>query len=389
MKIVNVEDYFHPEAGYQLNVLSKYLSMFGNDVVIITAELKKMPSFLTDFFGKDDIEEKDRDFSNNTGVKVIRLPIACYKSGRALFWTGLIEQIRNENPDVLYVHGNDTYTAMYLLLLRRKIHCPIILDSHMVDMASKNHFKNIFRWFYRRFITPIIISDKIPVIRTAPVDYIEKRLGIPISQAPCISFGSNMTLFHPNEDNRIAFREENGISLNAFVVIYAGKLDSAKGGLFLSEALVERLATSKELVFLIIGNAVRDIQEEIEDNFGRSQNKIIRFKTQKYQSLPVFFQAADLAIFPKQCSLTFFDVQACGLPVLFENNEVNKYRCRNNAWMFAGEDIADFRKKIEFIVSIPDDEYAEYKKNAYKYIKDNYDYEKCAREYEKVIHSLV
>lgn len=38
MKIVHVEDFFHPDAGYQINILPKYMAKMGHEVVVITSE---------------------------------------------------------------------------------------------------------------------------------------------------------------------------------------------------------------------------------------------------------------------------------------------------------------------------------------------------------------
>ena len=56
MKIVNVEDFFHPDAGYQINILSKYHVALGHDVTIITAQMEKVPVTLTSFFGRENIK---------------------------------------------------------------------------------------------------------------------------------------------------------------------------------------------------------------------------------------------------------------------------------------------------------------------------------------------
>ena len=74
MKIVNIEDFFHPDAGYQINILSKYLASFGHEVIIITAETDKIPDELTAFFKRDNIEQLDKDYTEKYGVKIIRLP---------------------------------------------------------------------------------------------------------------------------------------------------------------------------------------------------------------------------------------------------------------------------------------------------------------------------
>ena len=55
MKIVHIEDFFHPEAGYQINILPKYMVRAGHEVTIITSEADKAAKQLTGFFGTDGI----------------------------------------------------------------------------------------------------------------------------------------------------------------------------------------------------------------------------------------------------------------------------------------------------------------------------------------------
>ena len=81
LKIVQIEDFFHPDAGYKINILSKYFAKMGHETVIITAELDKIPDFLVSFFGRDNIEERDREYERRYGVKIIRRPIRAYVSG--------------------------------------------------------------------------------------------------------------------------------------------------------------------------------------------------------------------------------------------------------------------------------------------------------------------
>lgn len=69
MRIVHIEDFFHPDAGYQINILTKYQVRQGHEVIVVTSEMQKMPRYLTNFFGTDNIEEKDRDFTEKNGCE--------------------------------------------------------------------------------------------------------------------------------------------------------------------------------------------------------------------------------------------------------------------------------------------------------------------------------
>lgn len=387
MKIVHIEDYFHPEAGYQINIIPKYMAKMGHEVTVITSEMDKIPETLTNFFGRDNIEEKDESYTAKYGVKIIRLPLRAFISGRAIFsYASLFKTIKNENPDIVYIHGNDTFTGMKYLLKRKKLGYPLVMDSHMLEIASRNRLNKAFRWIYRRFFTPMIIKDNITVIRTQDDPYVEKCLGIPLSQAPWISYGSDTLLFYPDEEIKKSFRAENGISEDDFVVVYTGKLGEAKGGKLLAQAFREKFNTKKNVVLVAVGNTSGEYGEEVERIFSESDNRIIRFPTQKYCDLAKFYQAADLSVFAKQCSLSFYDAQACGLPVLSEDNNINVDRCSHgNGWNFKAGDVQDFRAKIEDAVNMDHDEYRRTADCAYRFIIENYNYEDKAREYVNIL----
>lgn len=387
LTIVHIEDFFHPEAGYQINIMPKYLQKFGHKNVIITSEIDKIPQELTAFFGRDNINQKDEFFYRQTGIKIIRLPLKKFASGRAIFYDSqLFSTINDLTPDVLYIHGNDTFTAMQIIKNRNKFNCKLVFDSHMLSMASKNKLSKLFHWYYAKFVTPKIIKNGYVVIRTQNDDYVYRELKIPLSQAPWISYGSDTMLFHPDEHIKQNFKVKNEIPDNAFVVVYAGKLDESKGGQFLAETIREKFDTKREIVFVIVGNATGEYGEIVEEIFAMSENRIIRYPTQKYSELARYFQVADLVVFPKQCSLSFYDVEACGVPVLSEDNNINVDRCSHeNGWNFKSGSIDDFREKIEYIVGLSSDELKRVGSNAYNFIIKNYNYENKAREYEKVI----
>lgn len=386
MKIVNVEDYFHPEAGYQINILPKYLSKMGHEVTIITSEMEKIPDGLTTFFGREHIEEKDKKYMEENEIKIIRLPIRAFLSGRAVFTSQLFQTIKDENPDVVYIHGNDTLTGMWYLKQYKALGYPLVMDSHMLEMASVNRFNRIFRKFYKCFFSPIIIKNQIPVIRTQDDSYVEKCLGIPLTQAPWISYGSDTVLFHPDAEVKKSFRAEHEISENDFVVVYTGKLGEAKGGKLLAQAFRKKFATKRNVVLVVVGNTSGEYGKEVEQIFSESENRIIRFPTQKYCDLARFYQAADMSVFARQCSLSFYDAQACGLPVLAEDNNINMDRCSHgNGLCFKSGDVEDFRRKIQDVLEMPSEDFGRMSSAAYDFITHNYNYKDKSREYEQIL----
>ena len=393
MKILHIEDMFFPDAGYQLNLLAKYQKQQGHQVIIITAVLDEIKGCVNSFFGTEGLEDRDAQYRQTADVPIIRVKPRWKRllSGRVIFnYKRLMQIVQQVEPDVVFVHGNDTFTGIQFTIHQKKKRIPLVLDSHMLDMASKNPFQKLFKWFYRHWITPILVKQKIPVIRTQDDDYVQKRLGIPLSQCPWISVGSDTMLFHPDEQVRAQFRQENGIAENDFVVVYTGKLDESKGGKLLAKAFLEPFETEKNVVLLVVGNTSGEYGQEVEELFQQSKNRIIRFPTQKYMDLAPFYQAADLSVFPKQCSLSFYDAQACGLPVVSEDNNINVERCSHeNGLNFKAGDVEDFRKQMLEVIQLTEEEYSRMSKNAFEFVAKNYDYARISEEYTKILEQEV
>ena len=387
MKIVHWDEMFHPSFGYQINLLAKFQAKQGHDVTVITSDrIETHPTFAT-FGNNSKIEEGDRNYEKEYGVKIIRLPIFGHYSGRVLYKPGFIKAIKKEKPDVLMVHTNDTLSAMIITMLYPFIKLPMVFDNHMLEMASKNKFKGIFQKIFRLFVTPVIKKYKLKVIRTQNDAYVNKCLGIPEEQTPFISFGSDTLIFKADEKVRTSFRKANKIGEDDFVIVYTGKLGSAKGGKLLAQALAKRFVTQRNVVCVIVGKSADDeYGKEVERLFSESENRIIRFPTQPYSELPKFYQGADLSVFARQCSLSFYDAQACGLPVVSCDNNINVERnSHGNGLCFGEGNVDDFRAKIQQILDMSQFEYEEMSKNAVAFVKESYSYEKIAQEYTDVM----
>lgn len=382
MRIVHVEEFFHPDAGYQVNLLSRLQAREGHEVIVVAAELERMPDFLTGFFGRDQISERDKAFEGSTGVEIVRLPLLGYFSGRAIFRPSLFKRVGNMQPDVVFVHGIDTLTGILFIWLSRWLRYPVVFDCHMLEMASMNRFRKVFRRFFSRFVAPVVLRNRLPVIRVVDSDYVQKCLGIPLNRTELLSLGTDTSLFQPDEERRRSVKRNLGVEEKAFLVVYAGKLDETKGGRFLAQSIRSSLSGGGRPVrFLIIGTADGAYGEELEALFRQSENGIIRLPTQRYMDLPQFYQAADLVVFPRQCSLSFFDAQACGCPVLFEANEVNARRVSNeNAFLFRSGDASDFRAKIEWLSSLDDSVLSRVRAQAREYVLSCYDFVPTAKE---------
>ncbi len=392
MKILHVDETFHPSYGYQANPLAKFQQAQGNEVYILTVEKKWLYPIYRAF--RDDgsgLEEADARYEADTGVKIVRAHAKGYFMRRLVYTREIFDIVEQIKPDVIFVHCVETLTAMRFLLNRKmRKNYPMLFDSHMLSMASSNRHAALYEKFYKRIFTRIIRKHNYTVIRTQDDKYVNTHLGIPEEQTPFISFGTDTMLFHPNESVKRAFREEHNIPQDAFVVIYTGKLGPPKNGKLLATATMEKFPFPFALILVgsppptTYGNEVREL-------FELSENQIVRFKTQNYMNLGGFYQAADLSVFPKQCSMSFYDAQACGLPVLSEDNNINVDRCsHNNGFNFKAGDVADFRAKIIEIANLSAEQRKEISENALTFIRDGgYDYTNIAQQYTNYLEKAI
>ena len=388
MKIVYVDETFHPAFGYQSNPLAKFQQKQGHEVVIVTVSKDHIHASFRNFGATaDTVERDDAYYTEQTGVKIIRVKTYGVFMHRAVISPEMFRAVRAEHPDVVFVHCAETLTAMRFLLHRKE--WPLMLDSHMLSMASKSRFVGLFEAGYRAVFRRIIEKRRYFVIRTQDDDYVNTHLGIDPELTPFISFGTDTALFCPSKEAREAFRREHGIPESEFVVVYTGKLTEAKGGKLLAEAFREKFDVPVTLV--CVGTPPdSDYGREVQALLAASENRVLMFPTQKYMDLAPFYQAADLSVFPKQCSMSFYDAQACALPVVSEDNAVNRDRCSHeNGANFAPGSAEAFRAAVERFARMEPAERETYGRNARAFIENGYDYAVIARQYTDYLERSV
>jgi len=382
MNILHIEAEFIPHLGYQVNILSKNMAKKGHDVSILSTELKYVRSHQRVYLKQLEYNF-DEKFRENSGVNVYRVPSWGVISDRHI-WSPIMKRIREINPDIIFLHDNDTFVSIrYLLFNLRKINKPIIMDSHMVKFASKNRLAPVFYYFYRIFVTPIIVKNNIIVVRTVEDNFLQEAFNIPLRLTPLISFGSDTDLFKPNHNEKAIFRKKYQIEKNERIFIYAGKLSDDKNALFLASSLkINFTKCSNKPVFIIIGNTTGEYGQDVEKIFEQSENRIIRVPLQSYTNLVKYFQASDVGLIHFAGSLIYFDMQSSGLPVIWSNLEMNRVRSNaKTSKLFEPDSINDFRSKIQEYLEMDESELVIESNGARDFILENYSYNKITDDF--------
>ena len=97
-----------------------------------------------------------------------------------------------------------------------------------------------------------------------------------------------------------------------------------------------------------------------------------------------------MSIFPKQCSLSFFDVQACGNPVLLEHNNINDERCsHSNGVLYEPNNVSSLRDEIVRCIELEGTQYRQMSTNAITFVLQNYNYEDICNSVESYMKTIL
>ena len=325
MRIVHVEDYFDPSAGYQINELLLASRNFKDEVFLITS------NDMTPFH-KNVNFDSDRKFEKENNVKIIRLDSAFRLSSR-LILKGLWKTLSNLHPDLVFMHGIGDFKDLILFRAKRKHE--IVRDCHMSWVASQNRFRMLYYTLFRKIFAPIINNTdkyaKIFALGDEEYQYLT-NLGISQSKIDYLRHGYNDAIMYYDHAARASIRKEYGFEDSDVVISYIGKFNKSK---------------CPDIVFDIIDNIDKSVIDEfklkllfigpkenqyMQNTFGaklkqmEDKIKIIVDSSKPFNELRKYYSASDICIFPKETSLSSIHAQICGCPVIMENHVSNNER---------------------------------------------------------------
>lgn len=349
MRIVHIENYFDPQAGYQINELLYASKNFNDEVFIITSkDLKR--------YHKEYNPAIDREFERKTGVKIIRLNTLLKISSRIAL-KKLDFTIEKLNPDILFMHGIGDFRD--LLLWKKKRSYKVVRDCHMSWVASRNKFKKIFYLFFKVFFSSIINStnkyEKVYALGTEEYEYLRK-IGINDNKIELLLHGYNNEVIYYDENERKSIREKYNFKDEDVVISYIGKFNDLKKPDLVFDIVKElgsEYIKNKNLKLLFIGPKEASYMQKFQDKYSDSINEIpiIIDDSKEFKELRKYYSASDICVFPKQTSLSSIHAQVCLCPVLMENHTSNKERVINKNHLYS---INDFSRAADILREIID-----------------------------------
>ena len=378
--IVHVQAYFQPQFGYQEYFLCKSMAKLGHEVHIITSDR------FAPFIGFESL--KDRMVGTGVydldGFKVHRMPILFEKRGRLII-KKLLSKIYQINPDLLILHGTTNFLNLLIFINQKKIKAKIIIDEHHLSIIeNKSFFAKIFYSFWGYIYRRLVYDNKVMLVGVAPkcCEFLSNKYKIPISFINLIPLGADTDVFYPNIKKRQKMRKNLNIKNEETLVIYTGKINTEKDPFLIIKALKES-KDIESIKFIFIGSISKNYMNNYKSLLN--SNKIIIHPAVDNKELPNYYNAADIACWPKHTSLSSLEASSCGLPVII--SETVKERVNyDNGISIRDENLKDIREAI-IKLSLNKDLRIKMGLKGVKFIKNNYSYEYIAKQFINLNHT--
>ncbi|MCG7421117.1 glycosyltransferase, partial [Macrococcus epidermidis] len=332
MRIIHVEDYFDPTAGYQVNELLSAKKSSDDEYILITS------NDMTPFHKVVDAK-KDEEFEKAYNVKIIRLD-KVFKISSRIVMKNLLKTIDKLNPDVVFFHGIGDFKDLLLLMKKRKY--LIIRDCHMSWAGSHNKFRNLFFLLYRNTFARIINkTNKYSIVFSLGVEETEylNALGINDNKIKSLPHGYNSANMYFSQRERDKLRFENGVKSQDILVGYIGKFNEYKRPdliMDIIEKVPQDYMIKHNIKIIFVGPKEKQYYEMFKEKLSKFKykNQVIIYDAVKYTELYKYFSATDVLIFPKETTLSSIHAQVCLNAVIMENHKSNIERVINNDTLY-------------------------------------------------------
>ncbi len=385
MKVLHIEDRFHPDMGYQVNYFAEFHDQSIDFNILSSNSFSIWGGTDQDYI----LTKRDREFEEDKNVKIIRLDSYSISDNKYNLWLkGLFSTIKSINPDVIYVHALELLTTIRVILSKLNNKYLIVSDTHTLMNQQPTGFRGKFYTeFFHRIYIPRLNKKNITVFYTA--DENKKILldyyGVKSENVfPCY-IGTNFKDYHFDEAAGKEVRKNLKIDIDSPLILYAGKMNNTKKPHLLLQA-VKGIEDSfiGEINLLFVG--ARD-NSYIQKNFNvkfKNNIKLHLLNTVSNKELFRYYSAADFVVFPKENTLSALDAQACRLPVIMEEDETNDFRLKEGGLCYKKGNISDLGTKILMLIN--DRELLKkLSENGYGYVKTNFDYANIVKQMEKVL----
>jgi len=369
---------FHPEMGYDINMMCRYNKDKYEQFIIASNDVSLWNETI------ETIKNKDLLFEKENNVKVIRLPsYKPKKDNLASVLIGIKKQFKAIQPDITFVHAIESHAYAFSIRYLLKNSKIFLCDTHTLFNQLK-HASLLWKIYRSFYLKPFVISKMNRMKHKVIAYYTAKENEKILTEY----LGIHQSLIGDNEistDSQVFYHEIDpsliaklGIIDSEITLMYIGKFDQFKQPHLILEALKKlNNRVNKQIHLLLIGPK-NDIYFKTHFNIESIKIPNVRISILppvENKDLYKYYSLAYCVIIPRLNSLSSLDSQACKTPVIMMNDATNQDRLKKGGLLYEEDHIEDLAQKIIYICNHPNKR-KELSENGFQYMMENFNYPK-------------
>ncbi len=268
----------------------------------------------------------------------------------------IVTKLKEENLDVIWVHGWARFTNWLCMLTALKLKIPILLrgESNLLTKATflkQISKKLVFSWLFKRVSAFLAIGKY-------NAEFYE-HYGVPKEKIFLVPYCTNNDFFISKADELIPKKKElkkkYDIPIELPIILFSGKLIDVKRPLDLLKAfeIVSR-EINAALVFVGDGNLRKDLENYVKENNIRNVY-FMGFRNQT--ELPEFYAMGDVFVLPSELEpwgLVINEAMCFNLPIIVSKQvgaSGDLVKDGVNGYICPSRNIACLEEKLRLILS--------------------------------------
>ena len=360
MRIAVVTSFYSEGMGYTENCLPKALAELGHDVDVITSNLNvygneaDYEDTYAAFLGPAD---QGTGRFRSDGYTVHRL-----ESGRLGGYVVLRElaaKIRSVKPEIVHCTEIASLQTFHLAALRLVSGFRLFTETHQHLSVVRPYMKHpggpfLKKAFYRlsRTLPTWVASFAVERCYAISPDCVRVAMryyGVPARKLTLRSLGTDTTLFHPATTpeeiiRRQRTRQDWGYGPADILCIYTGRFSDAKNPLVLARAVASLADAGLSYHSLFVGAGG---QKEAIASCRHA--RVLPFA--KHTALADLYRMADIAVWPRQESMSMLDAAATGIPLVVSSEIGESDRVVGSGRVYQENSVEDLARVLRGLAS--------------------------------------
>lgn len=358
MRIAHVFNWYIPGLGYEENHLPAAQASNGHEVFLLASNrlphVLMQASHFRGLYPEGAISESSFTDGN---LEVRRLPCTPEIRGQIAL-IGLRDSLAEFGPEVVHSHGVSSMPSLQSLFLQKRMKFKLFIDDH-TNLSNLRIDEFITRSLVRaiRGIHSLMESCVAHYISVTPASarILVRYFGISPSRIYLSSLGVDTETFRPSQRIRASTRNLLGVQKGETLIVYAGKFSRAKKIHTLLTAFSYVSSRHPNTKLMLAGDGPPQYIDFLRDRAVRLDisDRVVFRGLLPHSNLPLFYNGADIGVWPGSHSITVLEALACGLPCVVPSDEAAYLsELQNDALIgFSGGGTKSLEQSLENLMS--------------------------------------